>query len=94
MVFCVVLASLVYHPGRNIDVELRYLIEARTTVAMARVFLGVDAIYGAGSDAGGVFCSDARFAMTYAMDRHLRLFHRMPRESKFNVTLLAYGADD
>jgi catechol 2,3-dioxygenase-like lactoylglutathione lyase family enzyme len=28
---------------------------------MGRVFLGVDAIYGAGSDAGGVFCSDARF---------------------------------
>jgi hypothetical protein len=33
-------------------------------------------------------------AMTYAMGRHLRLFHRMPRKSKFNVTLLAYGADD
>ena len=28
---------------------------------MGRVFLGVDAIYGAGSDAGGVFCSDASF---------------------------------
>ena len=28
---------------------------------MGRVFLGVDAIYGVGSDAGGVFCSDAGF---------------------------------
>ena len=46
---------------REISCELRYLIEARTNVAMGRVFLGVDAIYGAGSDAGGVFCSDARF---------------------------------
>ena len=43
------------------EISLRYLIEARTNVAMGRVFLGVDAIYGAGSDAGGVFCSDARF---------------------------------
>ena len=76
------------------EISLRYLIEARTNVAMGRVFLGVDAIYGAGSDAGGAFCSDARFGDDVAMGRHLRLFHRMPRESKFNVTLLAYGADD
>ncbi len=62
---------------------------------MGRVFLGVVAIYGAGSDAGGVFCSDARFGDDVCQGAATScLFHRMPRESKFNVTLLAYGADD
>ena len=45
----------------GIDVKLRDLIEARTGVVIRRVLLRVDAIYGAGIDAGGVFCPDARF---------------------------------
>ena len=45
----------------GIDVELRYVIKVRTGVVVRRVLLRVDAVNGAGIDAGGVFCSDARF---------------------------------
>src|SRR6266849_404398 len=53
------------HAGPKIDafhginVELGDLIEARTAVIVSRVFLRVNAIYGAGIDASGVFCPNA-----------------------------------
>jgi len=40
----------------RIDVELRDFFEARSAVVVGCVLLGVDAIYGAGIDAGGIFC--------------------------------------
>src|SRR6266852_8944738 len=55
------------HAGPKIDafhginVELGDLIEARTAVIVSRVFLRVNAIYGAGIHAGGVFCPNAGF---------------------------------
>jgi hypothetical protein len=45
----------------RINVELGNVVERRTTVVISRVLLGVDAIYGTGVDAGGVFRSDAGF---------------------------------
>jgi hypothetical protein len=42
-----------------IDVELRDFIEAGTAIIVGRVLLGVDAVYGAGIDAGGVLHPDA-----------------------------------
>jgi len=45
----------------RINVELGNVVERRTTVVISRVLLGVDAIYGTGVDAGGVFGSDAGF---------------------------------
>jgi hypothetical protein len=60
---------------------------------MGRVFLGVAAIYGAGSDAGGVFVPTQGSAMTYSRGRHLLSLSPYASGSKFNVTLLAYGAD-
>src|SRR6266852_1390551 len=56
-----------WHAGPTIDafhginVELGDLIEARTAVIVSRVFLRVNAIYGAGIDASGVFCPNAGF---------------------------------
>jgi hypothetical protein len=43
----------------GIDVELRDFIEAGTAIIVGRALLGVDAIYGAGIDAGGVLHPDA-----------------------------------
>jgi len=43
----------------GIDVELRDFIEAGTAIIVGRAFLGVDAIYGTGIDAGGVLHPDA-----------------------------------
>jgi hypothetical protein len=45
----------------RIDVELRDFLEARTAIIVRCVLLRVDAIYGAGIDAGGVLYSDAGF---------------------------------
>jgi hypothetical protein len=45
----------------GIDVELRDFIEAGTGIIVGRALLGVDAIYGTGINAGGVFRSDAGF---------------------------------
>ena len=45
----------------RINIELGNVVERRTTVVLRRVLLGVDAIYGTGVDAGGVFGSDAGF---------------------------------
>jgi hypothetical protein len=45
----------------RINVELGNVVERRTTVVISRVLLGVDAIYGTGVYAGGVFGSDAGF---------------------------------
>jgi hypothetical protein len=53
------------------EISLRYLIEARTNFAMGPVFLGVDAIYGAGSDQAVSFVPTQGSAMTYAIGRHL-----------------------
>ena len=50
----------------GIDVELRDLIEARTGVVVRCVLLGVDAIYGAGIDAGGAFVPMQGSAITKA----------------------------
>src|SRR5437773_8784870 len=43
----------------GIDVELRDFIEDGTAIIVGRALLGVDAIYGAGIDAGGVLHPDA-----------------------------------
>src|SRR6476660_3122736 len=43
----------------GIDVELRDFIEAGTAIIIGSALLGVDAIYGAGIDAGGVLHPDA-----------------------------------
>ena len=43
----------------GIDVELRDFIEAGTAIIVGRALLGVDAIYGASIDAGGVLHPDA-----------------------------------
>src|ERR1700694_27953 len=43
----------------GIDVELRDFIEAGTAIVVGHALLGVDAIYGAGIDAGGVLHPDA-----------------------------------
>jgi len=45
----------------GIDVELGNTVERSAAVVIGRVLLGVDAIYGTGVDAGGVFGSDAGF---------------------------------
>jgi hypothetical protein len=45
----------------GIDVELGHVVEFGSAVVVARVLLGVDAIYRTGVDAGGVFGSDAGF---------------------------------
>ena len=45
----------------RINVELGNVVECGTAVVIGRVLLGVDAIYGTGVDAGGVFGSDAGF---------------------------------
>ena len=45
----------------RINVELRNAVECGPTIVISRVLLGVDAIYGTGVDAGGVFRFDAGF---------------------------------
>ncbi len=53
------------HTGATVDaldginVELRDFVEAGTAIIVGRALLGVDAIYGAGIDAGGVLHPDA-----------------------------------
>ena len=61
---------------------------------MGRVFLGWMQSKRQAATQAVSFVPAQGSAMTYAMGRHLRLFHRMARESKFNVTLLAYGTED
>ena len=48
----------------GINVELRNVVECWPAVVIGRVFLGVDAVYGAGVDAGGVFRPMQGSAMT------------------------------
>ena len=45
----------------GINVELGNAVECWAAIVIGRVLLGVDAIYGTGVDAGGVFGSDAGF---------------------------------
>ena len=45
----------------RVNVELGHIVECGTAVVISRILLGVDAIYGTGVDAGGVFRSDAGF---------------------------------
>jgi hypothetical protein len=51
----------------GINVKLRDFVECGATVVVGRVLLGVDAIYGAGVDAGGVLHPMQGSAMTYAI---------------------------
>jgi len=57
----------------GIDVELRHFIEAGKAIIVGRAFLGMDAIYGAGIDAGGVLHPDAGLGNDVS--------HRPPRYS-------------
>jgi hypothetical protein len=57
----------------GIDVELRHFIEAGKAIIVGRAFLGMDAIYGAGIDAGGVVHPDAGLGNDVS--------HRPPRYS-------------
>ena len=66
------------HAGAAIDafhrvnIELGNAIECRPAVVIRRVLLGVDAIYGTGVDAGGVFGSDAGFGNDRTLFPHAR----------------------
>src|SRR5216684_1408594 len=47
--------------GSTTEVPLGHLVECWPAIVIGRVLLGVDAIYGTGIDASGVFRSDAGF---------------------------------
>jgi hypothetical protein len=53
------------------EISLRYLIEARTNVAMGRVFLGVMQSAGQAATQAVSFVPTQGSAMTYARGRHL-----------------------
>jgi hypothetical protein len=82
----------------RINVELGDGVECGATVVIGRVLFGVDAIYGTGVDAGGVFRSDAGFGNDIGIG-HLPLseFRVCLTEGRFKLSrgkLVAYGADD
>ena len=69
----------------GIDVELRDFIEVGTAIIVGRAFLWVDAIYGAGIDAGGVLYSDAGLGND-VRHRPPPFFHAMLPRVKFQAT--------
>src|SRR6266704_5939738 len=63
----------------GINVELRNAVERWPSVVVGRILLGVDAIYGTGVDAGGVFGTDAGFGNDKG--------HRPPPPIRFRLCL-------